>query len=124
MTIEFKLTSPCKDCPFLERDRPFFSTGERAEEIAYEMLNQFLIFPCHKTCELTEADEGEGPSEYTPKAKGTQACAGALIAMNREGTFGRMHSWAIASGDFDPTKLDMDAEVPELDEWVNLHYDQ
>lgn len=66
-------------------------------------LTQFALteFPCHKTCDLVDDDEG-GASEYIDN-KDSVACAGAMIFLAKRKakfTYG-----------FDDTKLNMKADV-------------
>lgn len=108
----FKLTAPCRDCPF-RSDRPFPLRPERGEEIAHALLSDGS-FHCHKTVDYSD-DE--------PSSVGAQECAGSLIILERMGAPHQMMRIAERLGMYDHTKLDMDAPVyDDLDEWVDALY--
>ncbi len=110
---DFKLTSPCRDCPFLlSREFPL-REGRRAD-IAASLLNGGQ-FHCHKTVDYSD-DE--------PNPNGAQQCAGSLIVLERMGQPHQMMRIAERLGVYDPSKLDMDADVPEdLLEWIEAGVD-
>lgn len=118
--MKYDLTKPCKDCPFLnEKLGMFFSSGERAQDIVDGVREG--MFPCHKTTTWDEDSEGETVQVRTPT---TQACAGAMIALEHGGEPNQMMRIAERVGFYDATKLDMDSpSCTDLDEWVNWHYD-
>jgi hypothetical protein len=51
------MKNPCDTCPF-RHDVNFHFSNERAEELAYLTQNPYNSFPCHKTADLLEDDEG------------------------------------------------------------------
>jgi hypothetical protein len=70
-----QLKTPCKNCPFANREtRIKFRCAERAEEIAEGAYRNG--FPCHLSAEPHEDDDGE-TSGYVFGEK-TQHCAGAI----------------------------------------------
>jgi hypothetical protein len=79
MSEEF-MKKPCAHCPFRHDVKPFL-TNERAEELAYHATNPYNSFPCHKTTEESEDDEGYGEMLVTERSK---ECAGFLTLMECE----------------------------------------
>jgi len=96
--MDYTLTSPCKDCPFLEKFRRGFSS-RRLEGFASGE------FACHKTCEV-----GEESVTFEPQPKSVH-CAGALIYLEKRERPHQMMRIAERLGMYDRTKLDMDAKV-------------
>lgn len=91
--MKTSLTTPCKECPFLIKMKRGF-TLQRLTEFA------LTDFPCHKTCDLVEDDEGVG--EYVAN-ENSVACAGAMIFLAK-----RKDKFVYG---FDDTVLNMDAPV-------------
>lgn len=102
-----KLT-PCGNCPF-RLDVPGYIRPERGQEIRAALL-QGGTFPCHKTVDYSDEDEGDGPR---PMGRDERWCAGALITMEHTGGCERNQMVRIASrlGILDLRELDMDAPV-------------
>lgn len=91
--MKYTQTTPCKECPFLNSMKRGF-TMKRLTELAV------TEFPCHKTCDLIEDEEGL--EEYIGSEESV-ACAGAMIFLAKRKdrfTFG-----------FDTSKLNMKANV-------------
>lgn len=91
--MKYTLHTPCKECPFLK---------SMAQGFTMARLTEFALseFPCHKTCDIVEDEEGV--SEYIAN-KNSVACAGAMIFLAKRKdrfTYG-----------FDDSKLNMEAEV-------------
>lgn len=103
VSTPYKLTTPCKRCPFRTDVTPFLRR-ERAKEIAGS-IRVSGDFPCHKTTVPT--DDGEDMQ----KAPDSQQCAGALIIQEREGNLGQAPRIAERLGIYDPARLAMDAPV-------------
>lgn len=97
----YTLTEPCANCPF-RIDRPFYLGRERRQEIADD-LEGGATFYCHKTLDYN--DEG---SEVTSRSR---ACAGSLIAMEKDEAPNQIMRIAERLGLYDRTKLNMDAPV-------------
>ncbi len=74
------MPKPCQHCPFRTDVRPFLTT-ERAEEIAYSAQNPYNTFPCHKTTECVEDDDGNSDMAETENSK---QCAGFLTLQANE----------------------------------------
>lgn len=68
------MKKPCQHCPFRNDVKPFLRP-ERAEELAYSVSNPFNDFPCHKTTEYDEDDDGNGDMLHAETSK---TCAGFL----------------------------------------------
>lgn len=67
----------CEHCPFRRDVRPFLRP-ERAEEIAYNALNRYGSFTCHKTLECDD-ESGDNYTTHTSKE-----CAGHLTLQHHE----------------------------------------
>lgn len=95
--MNYNLTTPCGECPFLNKMKRGFSE---------ERLNEFASgnFGCHKKCDLGEEGNFE-PKEDTPH------CAGALIYLEKRNKPHQMMRIAERLGMYDRTKLNMDADV-------------
>ena len=92
------LTTPCADCPFLVSMSHGFSLVRLAELASG-------AFHCHKT---GDCDEETG--NYIPNSS-SLACAGALIFLEKRGLTSNIMRVMERLGAYDPTKLDMDADV-------------
>lgn len=87
------LTEPCNQCPFLNKMKRGF-TMARLKELALS------DFPCHKTCD--EKENEEGLEEFIGNENSVY-CAGAMIFLAKRKT---QYSYG-----FDDTKLNMGALV-------------
>jgi hypothetical protein len=115
--MNFDMKAPCNNCPF-RHDVPGFLRQERAEEIAASLLSD-QSFPCHKTTEDDEDEDGESFRYATPDS---QHCAGAAIMLMHMGEPNQMMRIAMRMGWFDPNKLDMCAPVFQDDgEFIDHH---
>lgn len=94
--MKYTMTSPCSECPFTMNKKQF--SDKRLKEFASGE------FPCHKTAELTEGEEG--PSEYQAGKKSVH-CAGALIFLEKRNAPHQMMRIAERFGKYDYTKLDL-----------------
>jgi len=95
--MNYDMTTPCNDCPFLKKYKKGFTTRRLQEFIQGE-------FPCHKTA---EDDEEEG-LVGTDKSS---HCAGALIYMEKHNRSHQMMRIAERLCLYDHTKLNMEADV-------------
>lgn len=78
--MRFDLKTPCKHCPFrADKTAIRFSCRERAEEI--EETAYRWGFPCHKSAEYIEDEDGSGGYHASDKA---QHCIGAIIMYLRQ----------------------------------------
>lgn len=66
------MKKPCLNCPF-RRDVTPFLHPVRADEISSMSWNRYNEFPCHKTVDYDDSDDGEGIQTSESKA-----CAGFL----------------------------------------------
>lgn len=96
--MNYTMTTPCKECPFLKKFAHGFSIGR---------LHQFATgeFHCHET---GVCDEDTG--DYTATDK-SQHCAGALIFLEKRKSPHQMMRICERLGAYDRTKLDMKAKV-------------
>lgn len=95
--MNYKLTTPCPECPFLK------GSGFKLRSLKAHASGEFA---CHKACDVNE-ETGcfESGGEKSPH------CAGALIFHMKRGTSTQMMRIANRLGMFDPSKLNMQAEV-------------
>lgn len=103
--MKFDMKTPCLQCPF-RSDVHLYISADRAEEILDAITNGGQTFACHKTTEF--ADDGE----HVPSA-GEQHCAGALILLEKIERPNQMMRIMERLGEYDRTRLDMDAPVYE-----------
>lgn len=111
---------PCDNCPFLKAKVDAFRLPRaRKREIA-NSLRRGQMFPCHKTVNYENDDEGRvtGKSRF---------CAGALLTMNNEDPeqgcmANQMARICARLGEFNPDEL-QGAELvfSSLDEWERTH---
>lgn len=94
--MNYKLTTPCDECPFLKWSG--FTFRSLQEHASGE-------FGCHKACKVNE-DTGMFEAK-----KNTPHCAGALIFLEKQGKSHQMMRICERIGLYDRTKLDMDAPV-------------
>ena len=110
--MQFKLTKPCKHCPFRNDIAAFLTTG-RAIEIAAS-LEKDATFPCHKT--TMHDDDGE----YVQQEGVEQHCAGALIILEKMNNQTQLMRIAERLLMYDRNRLDMNAPVFDtFDEFIN-----
>lgn len=105
MTLHMTLNRPCAECPF-RTDIPPYLTTARAQEIV-GCLDRGT-FPCHKTLDYREDEDGECYGHNTDK---TQHCAGALILLEHEERPSQLMRIYERLGGYDRRKLDMAAPV-------------
>lgn len=97
-SINYKLTTPCDQCPFLKGSG--FTWKSLTEHADGE-------FPCHKACDVDEES-----STYIPKVgQKTPHCAGALIFLEKLGRPHQMMRISERLGFYDRHKLNMSAPV-------------
>jgi hypothetical protein len=113
--MPYKLKTPCRDCPF-RHDVPGFLSGERAEEIANDVLRGSGSFPCHKTLDYSEDFDGK-------ETKNTQMCAGATIFAEHCEQGGQMLRIAMRLGMLNPDELNMEAPVHTCEEDFLAHHE-
>lgn len=99
------MASPCEHCPF-RTDIGGYLRGDRVREIA-ESLFRGASFPCHKTTESWEDEDGESDHIET---EDSQQCAGAEIFLAKQGMSTQMSRIAERLG-MKVAKLNMKAPV-------------
>lgn len=77
--MKFTLKRMCKNCPFLKGTNMELSPG-RMEGIVEHLQSDYNVFPCHKTTQHDEDEEGE--SITVPNDK-EQACMGSIAYMQK-----------------------------------------
>jgi len=106
------IKQPCKHCPFRNDVKPYLHPN-RACEIAYAALNPYNDFPCHKTTEYDDSEEGN--MLVTEESK---TCAGFLTLRAQAGIDtpkGFKPSWKVCYID------EWDMIQAYEDEWNNTH---
>jgi hypothetical protein len=103
----FKLTHPCKDCPFIKDGTMNQSLSEgRMKEILESLNDDHNTFHCHKTIDygkdFTHSEVGE--EEYTPSGK-QQHCVGAMIYLEKKKRPNISMRIGRFTGEYDPSKL-------------------
>lgn len=101
--MDYTLTSPCNECPFLASQK-----GYTMKQLEMHASGEFA---CHKTCVLTEDDEEEGSGSTFQPRKGSVHCAGALIFLEKRERPHQMMRICERLGMYDHTKLNMEADV-------------
>jgi hypothetical protein len=110
------MTTPCDACPF-RNDINGYLRPDRVREIA-ESLFRGQSFPCHKTTEAWEDDDGECELKAT---ENSQQCAGAEIFLAKQGTSTQMSRIAERLG-MKVAKLSMKAPVcGSVSEMLKVH---
>ena len=99
--MQYDLTRPCAECPFLK---------EHAHAFSLRRLREFASgeFPCHKTAAVDEADDGGSEFRASPDS---HHCAGAMIFLEKRDAPHQMMRIAERLGLYDRARLDMTAEV-------------
>jgi hypothetical protein len=115
----FRLRKPCAHCPWRSDREPFFRRDARGYARARELeesLQGNHVFPCHRTAEWD--DDGN-----QVVGENTQACAGALITMQKGEGMGNLLRIAARLGAYDPAVLDLDSlTYGSLAEWAQAHH--
>jgi len=114
--MRFDLVRPCPHCPF-RTDGEGYLREDRARDIALA-LARGADFACHQTT----VDDPDDEFERIATSK-SQMCAGAMIAMLREDAPNQTMRIAERLGLFDPGKLDTNAPVGTLDDFIRRHSD-
>lgn len=94
--MNYKMTTPCKECPFL------IGSGFAFSNLTRHASGEF---GCHKACDLSEDTGNYEPHEKTPH------CAGALIFLEKQGRPHQMMRICERLGFYDASKLNMAAPV-------------
>ena len=90
------MTTPCSECPFL------IGSGFTFAELFAHASGEF---PCHKACDLNDADE------YVARKDKRRHCAGALIFNEKRGFSHQMMRICERLGFYDRRMLNMEAPV-------------
>lgn len=114
--MKHTMRTPCKHCPFRSNIKGYLRK-DRVVEIAQSVIaGQF--FPCHKTTEEFEDEDGESDLQAT---ENSAQCAGAEIFAAHHGASSQMSRIAERLG-MKVAKLDMRAKVcKSLSEMVVVH---
>lgn len=100
---DYRLTSPCHNCPFRNDIRPYLRP-ERVDEI--EACLDRGEFPCHKTAAAAAEEDNDRPVPDRPSH-----CAGSLILLEKLNRASQMMRIAERVNLYDRTQLNMDAPV-------------
>lgn len=93
--MNYKLTKPCNECPFL------IGSGFTFAQLLRYASGEFA---CHKACALKEG-------VFQARGDKTPHCAGALIFLEKRNQPHQMMRICERIGYYDRTKLDMHANV-------------
>jgi hypothetical protein len=74
------MKKPCQHCPFRHDVKPFLHP-KRGQELAYHSHNRYNSFPCHKTTESYEDEDGTGRMGVTENSK---ECHGFMVLQANE----------------------------------------
>lgn len=101
--MKYTQTEPCLECPFLD-------TPKIKRAFTMNRLREFASgeFPCHKSAEIVETDDGF--SEFQP-TRDSVHCAGALIFLEKRNHPHQMMRICERLGKYDRRKLNMEAKV-------------
>lgn len=114
--MKYSMSTPCDHCPF-RKDIEGYLRPDRVCEIC-ESLFRGQSFPCHKTTESIEDDDGDGDREAT---EDSQECAGAAIFLAYQGKSTQMSRIAERLG-MKVAKLNMKAPVcKSVSEMLRVH---
>ena len=97
------LNGPCSHCPFRRGGHGVGLPIERFEEI----VEHHTVFPCHKTVDYDAEDQKTNGID-------TQACAGFLGYMTREGKTNALMQIGTVLRIFDSKRLDALASCPDI----------
>ncbi len=114
--MNYRMSNPCPQCPF-RNDIEGYLTAERVDEICDAVLRQ-QSFPCHKT---TEAREGEDGESEMCETEDSEQCAGAEIFAMKHGVCSQMRRISGRLGR-EVAELNEDAPICEdVDEMLEVH---
>lgn len=99
--MKYTQTTPCSECPFLKKFKRSFTSKKLQGFASGE-------FPCHKSAEVDETEEGFGEFVAT---EDSAHCAGALIYLEKRDAPHQMMRICERLRLYDRTKLDMEADV-------------
>lgn len=120
--MDFKLRKPCTACPWRSDRHPFFGISKNGYARTLELTESLQgnhVFPCHKTATWEDTDDGDIKQVQNEK---TQACAGALITMEKSDHPGNLLRIAERLGLYDRNTLDMTQPTyGSLEEWAETH---
>ena len=111
----FALKTPCKNCPF-RSDKVFPPLGKRRIQGIVDSIRSDNDFPCHKT---TEFDEDENGEQITVESGAW--CAGALAMLEATGETNNHFKLRLAQlfGAYSPLNLRL-KNTPIFQSWADL----
>lgn len=114
----YDMKKPCEHCPFRR------GQGYLTEDRVHEIATTDGEFPCHKTTDQVEDEDGGSETVQTKKSK---VCAGFMIFREKQGQPNQMMRIAQRIGMYNPKELMKDnPEVEEvyddIDEMADAHY--
>lgn len=116
--MDFKLKKPCDMCPFRTDCLRSWLGERRSREIAESIADHQQSFPCHKTIDYSEDDEG---NEYRG-LENSHHCAGSLILLEKIERPGQMMRIGERLGFYDRHALKMDAPVfDSIEDFIEHH---
>lgn len=110
--MKFRLKNPCRDCPFRnDRPTPFFGRDAHGEARATELAASFAdnhLFPCHKTADWDEDDDG---TVHQVRTERTSGCAGMVIMAGHDPRGSNILRISERLGMLDWANINMEAPV-------------
>lgn len=107
--------TPCKKCPFRTDVTPYLRPS-RAREIA-KSIREGAEFPCHETTVPDPDNDAENIATSS-----SQACAGALIIQEKQGSLNQLARISERIGLYDRDAMRLDAPVyASFADWVRAH---
>lgn len=111
--FELNMKKPCKDCPFLKGSSTNRTLHPHRIAGIIEDIRNDKSFTCHKTL----------PYYGEKSAKKEEHCAGALIMLEKEDNPNQIMRIAERVGMYDRTKLDMDADIINPEDYAKYPSD-
>lgn len=99
--MEYTQTVPCTQCPFLKKNAKHYGMAKLRRFASGE-------FPCHKSADLVESDDGASEFQAT---NDSVHCAGALIFLEKRESPHQMMRIAERLGMYDAATLLANKEV-------------
>jgi hypothetical protein len=108
--MDYDMKKPCECCPFRRGTRMRLTTGRVREVVGGMLKSNGGEFPCHRTIEHLEGDDGEDAGFREKDGKGKH-CAGALIFAEKNKTSTQMMRICERIGMYDAASLMADKAV-------------
>jgi hypothetical protein len=108
--MDYDMKKPCECCPFRRGTAMRLTTGRVRDVVGGMLKSNGGEFPCHRTIEHLEGDQGEDAGFREKNGKGKHCC-GALIFAEKNRTSTQMMRICERIGMYDAAALMADKEV-------------